>query len=220
MKEKFENVVNKPELTFFENEEMFRIMDFDVESSLDSKMESVENYMSDNNGTGMTDLEKDAIYANAQSIYVDYKNDLREAKFNFYFNRPQYNLLSDLLLKKLEYDVNTLFVALELDNMLNSIHDTKFKNDKELVVVKMNATELTYVYHLIQGYKVKGLTKEAYTFASLLNRIGDASKIINYYDAKAKSLVEDIQRWALTLDGSDTLMAEVIPTNIDLTIDE
>jgi hypothetical protein len=75
----------------------------------------------------------------------------------------------------------------------------------------MNATELTYVYHLIQGYKVKGLTKEARTFASLLNRIGDASKIINYYDAKAKSLVEDIQKWALTLDGSDLLMAEVLP---------
>jgi len=215
MKEKFENVVNKPELTFFENEEMFRIMDFDVESSLDSKIESVEKYMSDNNGTGMTDLEKDAIYANAQSIYVDYKNELREAKFNFYFNRPQYNLLSDLLLKKLEYDVNTLFVALELDNMLKSIHGTKFKNNKDLTVVKMNATELTYVYHLIQGYKVKGLTNEAFTFASLLNRIGDASKIINYYDAKAKSLVEDIQKWALTLDGSDLLMSEVLPTNSD-----
>ena len=63
MKEKFENVVNKPELTFFENEEMFRIMDFDVESSLDSKMESVEKYMSDNNGVGMSDIEKDSIYA-------------------------------------------------------------------------------------------------------------------------------------------------------------
>ena len=216
MKEKFENVVNKPELTFFENEEMFRIMDFDVESSLDSKMESVEKYMSDNNGVGMSDIEKDSIYANAQSLYVDYKNELREAKFNFYFNRPQYNLLSDLLLKKLEFDVNTLFVALELDNMLKSIYDTKFKNDSELVAVKMNATELTYVYHLIQGYKVKGLTKEARTFASLLNRIGDASKIINYYDAKAKSLVEDIQKWALTLDGSDLLMAEVLPTNTEI----
>jgi hypothetical protein len=167
----------------------------------------------------MSDIEKDLIYANAQSLYVDYKNELREAKFNFYFNRPQYNLLSDLLLKKLEFDVNTLFVALELDNMLKSIYDTKFKNDSELVAVKMNATELTYVYHLIQGYKVKGLTKEARTFASLLNRIGDASKIINYYDAKAKSLVEDIQKWALTLDGSDLLMAEVLPTNTE-TIDE
>lgn len=209
---KIETLVVKPDLTFFENEEMFRMLDFDAEANLDTKLESVENYMKDNDGSGLTEIEKDALYANAQSLYVEYKNTLREVKFNFYFNRPQYNLLTDLLLKKLEYDVNTLFIAMELNGMLKEIHGTKFSNDVELVEMKLNATELTYMYHLIQNHKVKGLTKEAFTFAELLTRIGDVSKIINYYDAKAKSLVEDIQKWALSLDGSDVLMGEVLPS--------
>lgn len=211
MQDKLETLAVKPELTFFENEEMFRMIDFDTEANLDSKIESVENYMSENTGEGKTDVEKDQLYANAQSLYVEYKNELREAKFNFYFNRPQYNLLTNLLLKKLEYDVNTLFIAMELHEMLKNLHGSKFQNDIELKDIKLTATELTYVYHLIQTYKVKGLTNEAFTFASLLTRIGEVSKIINFYDAKAKALVEDIQKWALTLDGSETLMGEVIP---------
>ena len=65
---------------------------------------------------------------------------------------------------------------------------------------------------MIQTHKVKGLTQQAYTFASLLTRIGDVSKLINYYDAKAKSLVEDIQKWALSLDGNESIMSEVLPS--------
>jgi hypothetical protein len=168
--------------------------------------------MKENTGEGKTDVEKDSLYANAQQLYVDYKNELRDAKFNFFFNRPQYNLLTDLLLKKLEYDVNTLFIAMELNEMLKSIHGTKFQNDSDLAEIKLTATELTYVYHLIQTHKVKGLTQQAYTFASLLTRIGDVSKLINYYDAKAKSLVEDIQKWALSLDGNESIMSEVLPS--------
>ena len=209
---KLETLTIKPDLTFFENEEMFRMLDFDVEANLDSKIESVENYMKENTGEGKTDVEKDSLYANAQQLYVDYKNELRDAKFNFFFNRPQYNLLTDLLLKKLEYDVNTLFIAMELNEMLKSIHGSKFENDVQISEIKLTATELTYVYHLIQTHKVKGLTQQAYTFASLLTRIGDVSKLINFYDAKAKSLVEDIQKWALSLDGNESIMSEVLPS--------
>ena len=168
--------------------------------------------MKENTGEGKIDVEKDSLYANAQQLYVDYKNELRDAKFNFFFNRHQYNLLTDLLLKKLEYDVNTLFIAMELNEMLKSIHGSKFENDFQISEIKLTATELTYVYHLIQTHKVKGLTQQAYTFASLLTRIGDVSKLINFYDAKAKSLVEDIQKWALSLDGNESIMSEVLPS--------
>ena len=35
---KLETLTIKPDLTFFENEEMFRMLDFDVEANLDSKI--------------------------------------------------------------------------------------------------------------------------------------------------------------------------------------
>ena len=204
----------KPELSFYENDEMNRLLGFDSELLLDSKIESVEIFMKNNTGAGLSELEKDALYADCQKIYVEYKKSLRDVKFNLYLNRPQYNFLTDVLLKKLEYDVNTVFIAIELSKMLASMEGTKYLNDTDIKVFEVDATELTYVYHLIQPYKVKGLTKEAYTFSKLLVRIGELSKVINYYDASAKNLAEDIQNWAIRLDGpvDPIVQAQVLPS--------
>lgn len=200
----------KPELSFFENETLNRLLDFDKESLLDSKIEDIEKYMENNPGQGLSDQDKDLLYANAQSLLLDFKKELTVVKFNFYLNRPQYNLLTDLLIKKLDYDVNTVFIAIELKNLLNDLQGSKYNNDIELKNFLVTPTELTYIYHLIQTHKVKGLSKEAYTFASLLVRIGESSKIINYYDSFVKNLPEEISQWALRMD-SDIVVGQSIP---------
>jgi len=201
----------KPELSFFENEVLNRLLNFDRELLLDSKAEEVENFMKNNPGHGLSEESKDALYGNAQNLYNEYKKALRDVKFNFYLNRPQYNLLTDLLLKKLDYDVNTVFIAIELTELLGGMEGTKYQNDTEIKLFEVTATELTYIYHLIQNHKVKGLTKEAYIFSKLLVRIGEVSKVINYYDATAKRLPEDIQQWALRMDASDVVKGESLP---------
>ena len=201
----------KPELSFFENEVLNRLLNFDRELMLDSKIEEVESFMKNNPGHGLVEEVKDALYGNAQYLYNEYKKTLRDVRFNFYLNRPQYNLLTDLILKKLEYDVNTVFIAIELTELLGGMEGTKFQNDTEIKLFEVTATELTYIYHLIQNHKVKGLTKEAYVFSKLLVRIGEISKVINYYDATAKRLPEDIQQWALRMDASDVVSGESLP---------
>lgn len=190
----------KPDLSFFENETINRLLNFENESLLDSKIESVENFMKNNPGQGLSDVEKDTLYANAQSLFLDFKKALTDVKFNFYLNRPQYQFLTDLLLKKMEYDVNTVFVAIELKKLFDNMMGTKYSNDSEIKYFEVTATELTYVYHLIQTHKVKGLTKDAYTFANVLVRIGETSKVINYYDSFAKNLPDEISQWALEMD--------------------
>lgn len=201
----------KPELSFFENEVLNRLLNFDRELLLDSKIEEVENFIKNNPGHGLSEEAKDALYGNAQSLYNEYKRNLRDVKFNFFLNRPQYNLLTDLILKKLEYDVNTVFIAIELTELLGGMEGTKYQNDTDIRLFEVTATELTYIYHLIQSHKVKGLTKEAYTFSKLLIRIGEVSKVINYYDALAKALPEEIQQWALRMDASDVVKGESLP---------
>jgi len=89
------------------------------------------------------------------------------------------------------------------------MNGTKFADDIEIKPFKANATEITYMYHLIQSFKVKGLTKEAYTFSKILRRIGDISKIISYYDANAKNLTDEISKWALSLDAIDPSISEL-----------
>lgn len=193
----------KPEISFLYEETQYRLLDFIAESILDNNIDQINNYLSTTNGIGKTEEQKDLDYGHAQNLWKSYQQSLRDTKFNFYLDRSQYTLLTDILIKKLEYDVNTVFIAIELTELLGGMSGTKYQNDKEIKCFQATATEITYIYHLIQNYKVKGLSKESYTFSKILIRIGDLSKVINYYDTTGKNLTEEISKWALTLDDTD-----------------
>ena len=209
MSEKLEVNTVKPEISFSIDGVDLRILDVDSESRLDSLIDSIRTFMSNTNGVGKTDEQKDMDYANAQVMWKSYQQDLRVVKFNFNLDRSQYTLLTDILLKKLEYGVDNIFIAIELTELLASMHGTKYNDDNQIKSFACNATEITYIYHLIQTYKVKGITKETYTFSKILLRIGEISKLVSYYDANAKNLTKDIAEWALTLDGNDGILEEI-----------
>ena len=202
--EKIETKVVKPSVSFFENDEINLIITPQEESTLDSKIKDIENYIKNNSGKGKTEQEKDVLYTSSQGLWHSYVNALKDAKYNFQLNRPQHKFLTDLLLTKLEYDVNTVFFAIELTDMLGGMKEIKFTNDIDLVAIPVNATEITYIYHLISKHKVKGLTKDSYTFSKILLRIGGVSKIFIYYEAASKNLSQDIQDWVLTFDENIT----------------
>ena len=194
------NVV-KPTLSIFENENEYRLIPVLTEISLDSKISEIENFMRNNHGRGKSELEKDTLYADAKALWEQYAVLLRDMSFTFYLNRKQYQFLTDLLIDKMEYDVNTVFLAIELTNMLGQWKETgTSKDDTSLQGYTSDATEVTYMYHLISKHKVKGLSNSSYRFAEVLKRIGSISKIIAYYDTHAKSLSKDIQSWVATFE--------------------
>lgn len=193
------NVV-RPEISFFENETNNLILTPFYESELENKISSIEDYITNNSGKGKTEEEQDNLYKDAQELWKNYANTLRDTKYNFHLNRPQWKFLTDLVLSKLEYDVNSVFFAIELTDLLGNMRDAKYSNDTELVAFPVDATEITYVYHLISQYKVKGLTKEAYMFSQVLKRIGSISKVFNYYDTSGKNLSNDIQDWVTSFE--------------------
>lgn len=193
------NVV-KPEIRFFENESEHLVIDPFNEAILDSKIDAIEKYMEGNDGKEKSDEEKDSLYKEAQNLWKEYTGSLKDAKYNFHLNRPQWKFLTDLILSKLEYDVNTVFFAIELTDLLGTMRDVKYTNDKELIAFPVNATEITYIYHLISKHKVKGLTKDSYLFSEVLVRIGSISKVFNYYDTYAKNLSTDIQNWVTAFE--------------------
>jgi hypothetical protein len=217
---KIETNVIKPEISFLENEIENIILTSEFETSLDSKISEIENYISNNNGKGKSEEEKDELYKTAQELWKEYAISLRDTKYNFYLNRPQYTFLTDLILKNLEYDVNTVFFAIELTNLLAGMKGVKFTDDNQVIAFPVNATEITYIYHLISPHKVKGLTKNAYTFAQVLRRIGDISKIFNYYDTAGKNSSTEIQNWATAFEDGvsleskeETVEATVVESN-------
>lgn len=206
------NVV-KPEIKFFENETENLLITPFYENELDSKIKNIENFMENNDGKDKTDEEKDELYKGAQELWVAYANSLKEAKYNFHLNRSQWKFITDLVLSKLEYDVNTVFFAIELTDLLGSMRDVKFTDDNQLIPFPVNATEITYVYHLISKHKVKGLTKDAYLFSEILIRIGNISKLFNYYDTCGKNLSSDVQNWVSTFEEGVSFEGKV-PTEV------
>ena len=201
-----ENNVIKPSLTMTFNETEYRLLPTADEEALDTTIEGIETFIASNDGKGKSEEEKDQLYTTAKEIWGDLAQLLKNTKYTFYLNRKQYHFLKDLLEEKLEYDVNTVFVAIELYNMLGQWKESGAKqtNDKDIKGYTADATEITYIYHLIAKHKVKGLGTSTFLFTEILRKIGDLSKIISYYDNKAKSLSKEIQDWVVTFDEGVT----------------
>lgn len=208
-----ETAVVKPPLSLWENGEEYRILSQEDEEILDEGIRKIVTYIQNNNGYGLPDLEKDVLYADSQQLWNEYAKHLRRVKYTFYINRKQWQYLTELLRDKLEYDVNTIFFAIELTDMLGSwAYEGTNKDDVSLKGYESNATETTYMYHLISKHKVKGLSQSTYLFSQILLRIGEISKIINYYDNHAKQLSTDIQNWVASFEDPET--SEETPTQI------
>ena len=137
---KIETNVVKPDLSFFENEKTNEILTSKDENNLDSKISDIENYMKNNSGKGKSEAEKDELYKEAQQIWKNYASYLRDVKYNFYLNRTQWKFLTDLIISKLEYDVNTVFFAIELTDLLGNMKNVKYTNDTDLFSFPVNAT--------------------------------------------------------------------------------
>jgi hypothetical protein len=203
-KKLIETTTVKPKLTIWENEQEHRLIELEDEVRMDGLISQIETYMKNNLGYGESDNVKDILYADAQGLWNDYAKILRDVQFTFYINRKQYQYLTELLRDKLEYDVNTVFIAIELTNMLGTwVLEGTNKDDNSIRGYKANATEMTYMYHLIAKHKVKGLGQSTYTFAEILRRIGEISKVINYYDNAAKQLSTDIQNWVASFEDTE-----------------
>lgn len=209
MGKKLETAVEKPLTKINRNESELALIEPINESELDSIIQEIKDYMSNNSGKYKTNAEKDELYLQAQKIWKSYIDKLESVKYNFYLDKEQSKYLSDLIQNKLEYDVNSVFFAIEVKALIESIRNSK----ADISAYPMSATDVTYIYHLISQHKVKGLSKESIYFSQILLMIGSVSKVFNYYDTTGKNLATDIQDWVTTFDESvnfESVKAKVV----------
>lgn len=199
--QEIETNVVKPKMSLFVNSVENRFLSIEDENKLDKLLTDISEFMEKNSGKGKTDEEKDNLYLSAQTIWHEYADVLRNVKFSLYLNRGQYNFLTNMLLTKMEYNVDSVFVALEVSKTLVSWKEvSKYKTDEDVIGFLGNPTEVTYIYHLISKYTVRGVVNETYRFAEVLTRIADVSRIINYYDTMAKNLASEITDWVASFE--------------------
>ena len=193
----------KPNTSFELDGVKYITLNDDAEKALDKSYSDIIKFMSSNEGKNKSEEVKDELYAQAKGLCDVFKTTLDATKYNFNLNRTQLKFLSDLILNKLEYDTTTVFVAIELNNIFIEMNKAKFSGE-ETQSFSVTATEITYIYHLISSYKIKGLCKDAFTFTEVLRKIGDISKLVNYYDNQSKNLGADVQDWVALFDENVT----------------
>ena len=212
--------LEKPQIQFEVKGEKYSIINDKFENGLDNHYSKINTLITTETGRGKDEKEKDQLYGNSQQLWGEYNALLKQTKFNFNLNRSQWKFLLDLINSKIEYDVNTVFFAIELRELLENMKDVKFNNDTDLNPFEVNATEVTYIYHLIAAYKIKGLTKDAYTFSEILIKIGEISKAINYYDTVGKDLAADIQDWVTLFDESIQMEQPIQQPQLEVDFEE
>lgn len=213
-KENLNIIAEKPEMKLEVNGTDYPFLPKDTEQALDDKIQEIRDFMANNDGKGKSDEEKDALYAEGQKMWGEFSTLLNDAKFGLILNKPQYIYMTNLLLEKMEYDVNLLFFAIELTNMLGNMKnmkdEVKYTNDVDPISFELTATDITYLYHVLQQHKVKGLGDKAYTFANIIRRIGDISKVFSHYDNESKDLSTAIQDWVRGFEDNVEIAGKTI----------
>lgn len=206
-KPEIQTQVVKPKVFTKFNEEQFRLISEENEANLDNAVKEIENFISSNNGRGMNDEYKDNLYAEAKRLWEIYVRILKNTSLTFYLNENQFDYFTKMLKDEIEYDVNTIFFAIELTDTLGNWFKQELESTESNVrSYQSDPVSFNYINHLISTVKVKGLTEEAYLFSQVLRKVTEIMKIVNFYDAHAKSLSKEIQEWVANFE-------DVVPQN-------
>lgn len=209
MKEELKNIViaEKPDIHYTaRNGETKRLINEDDEKILDSKYDEIIKYMQNSHDQSIKDTEKDELYGTLQEMWKEMTDantgKLSETSFNLILHKDERDYLLDLLKQKCEYNTDTLFYALELENMLNKLNkDGKdFEGKEDAIEMEMTALDIHYLYLVIKDITVKGLNSKTRTFANIIKRISYASNVYNHYKTKFDELSKAIQMWTASLD--------------------
>lgn len=199
----------KPPIVFTdENNVEFRLLSKEDEDFMDTTLNNVLNYIANNDISKLSDEEAAPKIAEVKELWqnVGGRNGrLSQTKFKLPLRRDEFAMLTDLILKHMTYDVDTLFYAIELKTALGLMakksEEVKYKDSKEVITWDFTALDLTYLYHVLAKHTVKGLQKQAYTFADILMAIAKTSKVFDYYKSEVENAMKMVQQWMVVTDS-------------------
>ena len=203
-------IVEKPEFFYEDKDNKVRLISTDDEDYLEGTYTEMIEFMRTNHNQAASDKEKDELYGKLQEMWneVSGKNGgkLNEVSFSLVLYRKEYNYLLSLIRDKFEYDADTIFYGLELQNLLKNMSDnSKFNGDHDAKGFIMTPVDVHYLYNLISKITVKGLGEKSIYFANIIQRIAMTSRVFNYYKEKYTNLAKAIQFWVASLDKGVTI---------------
>ena len=199
-------IAEKPDLNFKSDDgTLIRVLSEEDERYLEEKYNEMVNFMRDNHNQDHAPEVKDELYHQLQVMWneVSGKNGgkLNDISFNLILNRSEHKYLLDTLRNKGEYNSDTIFYALELEIMIDSMTDNdKYVSDVEAKPFPMTAVDIHYLYHILSSITVKGLGKGSKNFAEIIRRIALSSTVYNHYKQNFENLAKAVQLWTASLE--------------------
>jgi hypothetical protein len=183
------------------------ILDKDKIELLNSFEKQVNEFIQANKDKANSEEEiKDKLYEDVKAIWNSYQDTLRDTLYNFNLTKHEFKLLKKIIFRELEYTEDNIFIALRVKN--NFFDAVSEPNNSGLTTYNIKIDDIIFVHHLIKEYKVKGLTEDSYNFASLIEKIGEISKLFNMFNATSKELSTQVQNWTAGLTGPDLVESE------------
>jgi len=187
-------------------------VDTDYKEKLNKAFENVKSYIKKYNiekdeVKNMSENEKTKIFAIGSFLNKNVGHMLNELQFSLSFTREEYKFVESAI-RRLTFDGNEVFNIIELN-------EKYFKEWREIdkslpkavpsFIVNIDIKNVVMLYHFLSKHTVKGLEREFYIFATVLQKIADTNKLYNAYNVLKERLNTDFIIWAGAMEPEQTV---------------
>jgi uncharacterized protein YciW len=178
---------DKPVVTTLVNNQELRFISTEDESNLDSLCFDAEKAIID---SYLTRIDVDSDWETFKDLSTKLKTSVSETELILHFTNEEKNYLSKVIHKDLEYGVDNMFFFLKLADTLKEFDDSKAHS------LSLTYSDIMYIYTVLSGHKEKGVSHRLLSFASIITKIIDIVKLVDYYNARIQNISDDIAEWA------------------------
>jgi len=191
-----------------QNEQLKKLIESNIilneedRNSLDTILNDVDKLISTEIPKDITEHNKNTLFEKCKEYMLTYGRTFSGVKYTFGLSEAEYKLIKKIICQELEYDRQDLFIALVVkENFFDAIeksedwHKEKFKTEDNIDFFYVDIHEITRISHLIGQYKIKGLNKVSSNYAEVVRKIGDISKIYEYYNNLGNHMRQKCDNW-------------------------
>jgi hypothetical protein len=178
-------------------------VDVDYKEKLNKSFENVKSYMrkysiEKDEIKSLSDEEKTKIFAIGSFLNKNVGYLINELQFSINITREEYKFIATAIEQKLTYDGNEVFNIIQLNEKYLKEWkkiDKSLPNQVPNFIINVDIKNVVMLYHFLGKHTVKGLGKEFYTFASVLQKIADTNRLFNAYNILKERLNVDFSFW-------------------------
>lgn len=190
----------------------------EYKQKLDKSFENVNSFFKKYNiekdeVKNMSEDEKTKIFAVASFLSKNVSVLLNDLLFDLKLTREEYKFIYTAIERKLSYDGNEVFNIIDLNEKYLKQWkqvDNSLPKNVDTMVVSIDIKNVVMLYHFLGKHTVKGLDREFYVFASVLQKIANTNKLYNAYNVIKERLNIDFNIWAGALEPDQNMTPEIV----------